>query len=74
MKTESYARSVVSQILYGSAPWRWLWPLTSGYSKYIWEGYRTFYIKTLIGGWFWHSAFDRIFTHMFKLWKLRGTR
>jgi 1-acylglycerone phosphate reductase len=74
MKNEDFARSVVSQVLYGTAPWRWFWPWKSDYSKYIWEGNRTSPIKIVTGGWLWNGLFDRIFTHMFKLWKLKGTR
>ncbi|KAH3622795.1 hypothetical protein KXW27_006039 [Aspergillus fumigatus] len=30
MPHAAYARSVVTQVLYGSAPWRWLWPWAQG--------------------------------------------
>ncbi|EED18352.1 short chain dehydrogenase/reductase (Ayr1), putative [Talaromyces stipitatus ATCC 10500] len=68
MPHEDYARSVVSQVLYGPAPWRWLWP---SYRKYIWEGNRSSVVKFLTGGWLWCGLFDRIFTRMFALWKLK---
>lgn len=68
MPHEEYARSVVSQVLLGPWPWRWLWP---GYRKYIWEGNRSSLIKFLNGGWLWYGLFDRVFTRMFALWKLK---
>lgn len=68
MPHEEYARSVVSQVLLGPWPWRWLWP---SYRKYIWEGNRSSVIKFLVGGWLWYGLFDRVFTRMFALWKLK---
>jgi 1-acylglycerone phosphate reductase len=68
MPHEDYARSVVSQILLGPWPWRWLWP---SYRKYIWEGNRSSLIKFLTGGWLWFGLFERAFTRMFALWKLK---
>ncbi|CAK41829.1 hypothetical protein CBS63078_3683 [Aspergillus niger] len=37
MPNEAYARSVVTQVLYGSAPWRWIWPWAQGRKSWIWE-------------------------------------
>ncbi|PCH04778.1 Short-chain dehydrogenase/reductase SDR [Penicillium occitanis (nom. inval.)] len=68
MPHEEYARSVVSQVLLGPWPWRWLWP---SYRKYIWEGNRSSLIKFFNGGWLWYGLFDRVFTRMFALWKLK---
>lgn len=68
MPHEDYARSVVSQVLLGPAPWRWLWP---SYRRYIWEGNRSSVVKFLNGGWLWYGLFDRVFTRMFALWKLK---
>lgn len=68
MPHEDYARSVASQILFGPWPWRWLWP---SYRRYIWEGHRSSLIKFLNGGWLWYGLFDRVFTRIFALWKLK---
>lgn len=73
MPHDAYAQSVVTQILYGSAPWRWFWPWAQGSKKWIWEGNRSWVIRFVTGGWLWFGLFDRIFTNMFNLWKLRGT-
>ncbi|KAL1963279.1 hypothetical protein VTN77DRAFT_8502 [Rasamsonia byssochlamydoides] len=73
MPHDAYARSVVAQVLYGSAPWRWLWPWARGQKKWIWEGNRSWVIRLVTGGWLWFGLFDRVFTNMFNLWKLRGT-
>ncbi|KAL1988519.1 hypothetical protein VTN96DRAFT_8914 [Rasamsonia emersonii] len=73
MPHDAYARSVVTQVLYGSAPWRWLWPWAQGSKKWIWEGNRSWIIRFVTGGWLWFGLFDRVFTNMFNLWKLRGT-
>ncbi|KAE8365685.1 hypothetical protein BDV27DRAFT_171450 [Aspergillus caelatus] len=53
-----YARSVVTQILYGTAPW-------------IWEGNKSWLIWLLSGGWAWTGIFHYTMTRMFKLYKLR---
>ncbi|GAD94896.1 short chain dehydrogenase/reductase, putative [Paecilomyces variotii No. 5] len=71
MPNSAYARSVVNQILYGSAPWRWLWPWTRGNKKWIWEGNKAWVIWLFSGGWGWWGLFDRIMTRMFGLYKVR---
>ncbi|KAJ5824295.1 Glucose/ribitol dehydrogenase [Penicillium robsamsonii] len=72
MSNDAYARSVVSQILYGSAPWRWLWPWARGRKAWIWEGHASWLIWTLSGGWAWSGLFGRLMTKMFKLWKIKN--
>ncbi|KAF2185181.1 NAD(P)-binding protein [Zopfia rhizophila CBS 207.26] len=61
--TEKYARSVVKQILRGDG---WFSKL-----RWIWEGKRSFVVwfaqRFLFAG-----VFDYYFTHVFKLWKLKG--
>ncbi|OQE38963.1 hypothetical protein PENCOP_c007G01379 [Penicillium coprophilum] len=74
MPNETYARSVVSQVLYGSAPWRWLWPWARGRKAWIWEGHASWLIWTLSGGWAWSGLFGRLMTKMFKLWKIKSAR
>lgn len=74
MPHADYARSVVAQVLYGSAPWRWLWPWAQGRKTWIWEGHRSWLIWFLAGGWAWSGLFGRIMTKMFRLSKLRGSR
>lgn len=72
MPHEAYARSVVAQVLYGSAPWRWLWPWAQGRKTWIWEGHRSWLIWFLSGGWAWNGLFGRIMTRMFNLWKIKA--
>lgn len=72
MPHAAYARSVVTQVLYGSAPWRWLWPWAQGRKAWIWEGHRSWVIWFLSGGWAWSGLFGRLMTNMFKLWKLKN--
>jgi 1-acylglycerone phosphate reductase len=72
MPNEKYARSVVTQVLYGSAPWRWLWPWAQGRKTTIWEGRMSWLIWLLSGGWAWNGLFTRIMTRMFKLWKIKA--
>ncbi|KAJ5806983.1 hypothetical protein N7474_010575 [Penicillium riverlandense] len=74
MPHEAYARSVVAQVLYGSAPWRWLWPWARGRKSWVWEGNRSWVIWFLAGGWAWSGLFGRLMTNMFKLYKLKGVR
>ncbi|ODM21648.1 hypothetical protein SI65_02492 [Aspergillus cristatus] len=71
MPHDAYARSVVAQVLYGSAPWRWLWPWAQGRKSWIWEGNKSWLIWLLVGGWAWSGVFDRMMTGMFKLSRLR---
>ena len=77
MPTDAFARSIVSQLLYGPAPWRWLrpWflPAYTTPKSWIWEGHKTPLLWLLTGGWAWWGLFDGVFTRMFNLWKLRGT-
>ncbi|KAL2360241.1 hypothetical protein RJZ56_006878 [Blastomyces dermatitidis] len=80
VSNEAYARTVVTQILYGSAPLRWLrwlllWPFggrgirRSG--RYVWAGNRSALIWLLSGGWAWFGVFQMGMARMFNLWKLR---
>ncbi|KAF7116552.1 hypothetical protein CNMCM5793_005033 [Aspergillus hiratsukae] len=72
MPNAAYARSVVAQVLYGSAPWRWLWPWAKGRKSWIWEGNKSWLIWLLCGGWAWTGLFHRAMTRMFKLYKLKN--
>lgn len=72
MPHKAYARSVVAQVLYGSAPWRWLWPWARGRKNWVWEGNRSWVIWFLVGGWAWSGLFGRVMTNMFKLYKIKG--
>lgn len=74
MPHDAYARSVVAQVLYGPAPWRWLWPWARGRKAWIWEGHRSWLIWFLVGGWAWNGLFQRAMTNTFKLWKLRASK
>ena len=71
MPNDKYARSVVNQVLYGSAPWRWLWPWAKGRKTTIWEGHGSWLIWLLVGGWAWNGLLGRMMTSMFKLWKIK---
>ncbi|OJJ46353.1 hypothetical protein ASPZODRAFT_132435 [Penicilliopsis zonata CBS 506.65] len=71
MPHATYARSVVNQVLYGSAPWRWLWPWAVGRKHWIWEGNRSWQIWLVSGGWAWCDVFGRVLTRMFGLYKLK---
>lgn len=71
MPHATYARSVVKQVLYGSAPWRWVWPWARGRKNWIWEGHRSGLIWLLSGGWAWTGLFGYIMTRMFQLAKLK---
>lgn len=70
MPNDHYARSVVSQVLYGSAPWRWL-PWARGGKLWIWEGRASWLIWLVSGGWAWSGLFGRLMTKMFKLGKIK---
>ncbi|PGG95205.1 hypothetical protein AJ79_10197 [Helicocarpus griseus UAMH5409] len=79
LSNEAYARTVVNQVLYGPAPYRWmrqlLWPFgnpairRSG--KYIWAGNKASLIWLLNGGWAWFGLFQWVMTRMFNLKKLK---
>lgn len=71
MPHAAYARSVVTQVLYGPAPWRWLWPWARGRKSWIWEGNKSWVIWFMVGGWAWSGVLDKIIARMFKLWKLK---
>ncbi|PLB50543.1 short chain dehydrogenase/reductase [Aspergillus steynii IBT 23096] len=70
MPHATYARSVVDQVLYGSAPWRWFWPWAKGRKSWIWEGNKSWLVWFLTGGWAWTGLFHYAMTKMFKLHKL----
>ncbi|RAK98017.1 SDR family oxidoreductase [Aspergillus ibericus CBS 121593] len=73
MPNAAYARSVVTQVLYGSAPWRWVWPWAQGRKSWIWEGNKSWLIWLFMGGWAWNGLAESLVTRMFKLHKLRRT-
>ncbi|RAK75551.1 SDR family oxidoreductase [Aspergillus fijiensis CBS 313.89] len=70
MPNSDYARSVVSQILYGPAPLRWVWPWAPSRS-WIWEGNKSWVVWLLSGGWAWTGLFHFMMTRMFKLYRLK---
>ncbi|OOF91274.1 hypothetical protein ASPCADRAFT_400059 [Aspergillus carbonarius ITEM 5010] len=67
------ARSILTQDLYGSAPWRWIWPWAQGQESCVWEGNESWVIWLFTGGWAWNGLAESIVTKMFKLYKLRRT-
>ncbi|QSS56203.1 short chain dehydrogenase/reductase [Histoplasma capsulatum var. duboisii H88] len=80
LSNEAYARTVVTQILYGSAPLRWirwllLWPFggrgirRSG--KYVWAGNRSTLLWFLNCGWTWFGLIQWWMARTFNLWKLK---
>ncbi|PWY64744.1 putative short chain dehydrogenase/reductase [Aspergillus heteromorphus CBS 117.55] len=73
MPHASYARSVVRQVLYGSAPWRWIWPWAQGRKHWIWEGNKSWVIWFLVGGWAWNGLFQSVMVRMFQLDRLRNS-
>ncbi|EEP77759.1 conserved hypothetical protein [Uncinocarpus reesii 1704] len=70
---EVYAKTVVTQILYGSAPWRWIWPWSRGpgRKKWIWAGNKANLIWFLSAGWAWIGLFQWALSRMFNLGKLK---
>ncbi|KAE8144489.1 hypothetical protein BDV25DRAFT_166716 [Aspergillus avenaceus] len=75
MTHTAYAQSVVAQILYGSKPWRWLWPWTQNRKRWIWEGNKSWLVWFLVGGWAWNGLFSYAMTRMFKFYRLgKGIR
>ena len=70
---QKYAQTVVTQVLYGSAPWRWLlaWRRYVTPKKWIWVGNRAGVIWLLQGGWAWVGLFQWVMTRMFNLKKLK---
>ncbi|KAL4915174.1 hypothetical protein BDW62DRAFT_189089 [Aspergillus aurantiobrunneus] len=71
MPHAAYARSVVAQVLYGSAPWRWIWPWAQGRKSWIWEGNKSWLIWFFVGGWAWTGLFHAALTRMFGLNRLK---
>ncbi|KAL4937391.1 hypothetical protein BDV06DRAFT_226980, partial [Aspergillus oleicola] len=71
MPHNAYARSVVAQVLYGSAPWRWIWPWARGRKSWIWEGNKSWLIWFFLGGWAWTGLAHAAMTRMFGLNRLR---
>ncbi|RDW67108.1 uncharacterized protein DSM5745_08974 [Aspergillus mulundensis] len=73
MAHTTYAKSVVAQVLYGSAPWRWIWPWAKGRKSWIWEGNKSWMIWLFMGGWAWTGLAHAVMTRMFGLNRLRKT-
>ncbi|KAJ5273981.1 hypothetical protein N7478_009106 [Penicillium angulare] len=71
MSHDEYAQSVVIQILYGSAPWRWINPWAQGRKLYIWEGRLSWVIWLAAGGWIWIGIFGMVLSHMFQLGRIK---
>lgn len=71
MPHAAYARSVVSQVLYGSAPWRWIWPWAKGRKGWIWEGNKSWFIWLIMGGWAWTGLSHFVMMRMFGLNRLK---
>ncbi|KAE8326091.1 short chain dehydrogenase/reductase [Aspergillus sergii] len=63
--------SVVTQILYGTTSWRWLWPWAKGRKSWISEGNKSWLTWFLSRGWAWTGIFHHAMTRMFKLYKLK---
>ncbi|KAJ6015718.1 hypothetical protein N7540_010309 [Penicillium herquei] len=68
---DAYAKRVVAQVLYGSAPWRWVWPWAQGRKLWIWEGHRSWVIWFVSGGWAWNGTIGWVLSMMFKLGKIK---
>lgn len=68
---EAYARRVVTQVLYGPAPWRWLWPWGVSPRKWVWAGSKVTPIYMLSGAFFWFGIFNFVLGRMFNLRKLK---
>ncbi|KAJ5225171.1 Short-chain dehydrogenase ptmH [Penicillium chermesinum] len=69
--SEEYARKVVPEILWGSAPWRWLWPWAQGNKHYIWAGRGAWLIYILSGGFTWFGLMGWYMSKAFKLNQIR---
>ncbi|KAK2838257.1 hypothetical protein FQN49_006461 [Arthroderma sp. PD_2] len=69
---EVYARRVVTQVLYGPAPWRWIWPWRLSPRKWVWAGSKVTSIYLLSGAWLWVGVFNYALGRMFNLGKLRN--
>ncbi|KAI5302456.1 Succinate--CoA ligase [ADP-forming] subunit beta, mitochondrial [Ascosphaera pollenicola] len=67
---EQYAKQVVTEILYGRAPWRWIWPWSKP-SHYIWAGGKVTVAWICNWGWTWYGLSDYVFSWMFGLNKLK---
>ncbi|OJJ55771.1 hypothetical protein ASPSYDRAFT_49002 [Aspergillus sydowii CBS 593.65] len=67
MSHTAYAQSVVAQVLYGAAPWRWIWPWARGRKSWIWEGNKSWLIWFLMGGWAWTGLAHAVMVRMFGL-------
>ncbi|KAL3441915.1 hypothetical protein BJX65DRAFT_241986 [Aspergillus insuetus] len=71
MPHAAYATSVVAQVLYGPAPWRWLWPWAQGRKSWIWEGNKSWVVWFFMAGWAWTGFFQGIMARMFGLNRLK---
>ncbi|KAM5462661.1 NADPH-dependent 1-acyl dihydroxyacetone phosphate reductase [Microsporum audouinii] len=69
---EVYARRVATQVLYGPAPWRWLWPWKVNPRKWVWAGSKVISIYLLSGAWLWVGVFNYALGRMFNLGKLKN--
>lgn len=67
---EQYAKQVVTEILYGRAPWRWLWPWSKP-SHYIWAGGKVTAAWICNWGWTWYGLSDTVISWMFGINKLK---
>ncbi|KAL2845315.1 hypothetical protein BJX68DRAFT_133808 [Aspergillus pseudodeflectus] len=71
MPHAAYAQSVVAQVLYGPAPWRWLWPWAQGRKSWVWEGNKSWVVWFFMAGWAWTGFFHGIMARMFGLNRLK---
>ncbi|KAJ0422551.1 hypothetical protein BJY00DRAFT_310928 [Aspergillus carlsbadensis] len=71
MPHAAYAASVVAQVLYGPAPWRWLWPWAQGRKRWIWEGNKSWVVWFFMAGWAWTGFSQGIMARMFGLNRLK---
>ncbi|KAI5289292.1 hypothetical protein KEM54_004115 [Ascosphaera aggregata] len=67
---EKYAKQVVTEVLHGRAPWRWIWPWSKP-SHYIWAGGKVTAAWICNWGWTWYGAADWVISWMFGIYKLK---
>ena len=73
MSAETYAESLLPQIVPGGGPWPWRLFVRDARKNWIWHGTRSGLVYWLVGGWTWSGILDWYFTRIFQLYKLRST-
>jgi 1-acylglycerone phosphate reductase len=71
MSIDTFAESVVNQVLPGCGPWPWKWLLSDARRRWVWEGNKAWVVYLLSGGWAWSGVFDWYMAKMFDLRKLK---